>query len=168
MMDEPDLIWLAEQAQSHFEIVEVGSYLGRSTRALADNTEGTVYAIDDWEGPRDFIISIPQDLKPIIHDWFLVNMRGTKGKVVDVSLDHRKFANGYVWPHTRPDMVFIDGSHEYEDVKRDIDYWWGQLKLGGLMCGHDNDWPGVVQAIKEKFGSEFRLPEKTKIWAIEK
>src|ERR1035437_2737271 len=52
-MTEPELIWLAERAGEHRVICEIGSYLGRSTRAMLDHTEGTVYAFDDWRGPRD-------------------------------------------------------------------------------------------------------------------
>src|SRR5262245_4650710 len=51
-MRRPALEWLATQAQTHNVIVELGSYCGRSTRALADNTPGVVYAIDDWKGVR--------------------------------------------------------------------------------------------------------------------
>src|SRR5262245_34583599 len=51
-MNIPALEWLAEQAQTHRVIVELGSFCGRSTRVLADNTPGIVYAIDDWSGVR--------------------------------------------------------------------------------------------------------------------
>src|SRR5262245_43603198 len=51
-MSDQSLRWLAEQAQQHQVIVEVGVYQGRTTRALADNTPGRVYAVDDWKGSR--------------------------------------------------------------------------------------------------------------------
>lgn len=37
------------------------------------------------------------------------------------------------WPH----LVFIDGDHSYEGVKRDIDNWAPQLVKGGIMAFHD-------------------------------
>src|SRR3954470_12383000 len=56
-MEEQELVWLAQQAKIHKCIVEIGSLLGRSTRALLDHTEGIVYAFDDWKGPRDMYMS---------------------------------------------------------------------------------------------------------------
>jgi len=35
------------------------------------------------------------------------------------------------------DLIFIDGSHYYEDVKRDIELALKVLKSGGTMCGDD-------------------------------
>ena len=49
------------------------------------------------------------------------------------------------------DAVFLDGSHEYAAVKRDIESWRYRLKPGGILAGHDiNDhYPGVEQAVRE-------------------
>jgi len=52
------------------------------------------------------------------------------------------------------DFVFIDASHLYEDVGRDIDSWLPKVKIGGTIAGHDfTDWPGmgVVRAVSERF-----------------
>jgi hypothetical protein len=49
------------------------------------------------------------------------------------------------------DMVFIDGDHEYEAVKRDILNARKMLKPGGILCGHDfsDAHPGVMKAVRE-------------------
>jgi GR25 family glycosyltransferase involved in LPS biosynthesis len=58
------------------------------------------------------------------------------------------------------DFVFIDASHEYEDVKADIIAWLPKIKPGGILAGHDyyigdfDYYPGVKQAVNEEF-SEF-------------
>jgi hypothetical protein len=58
------------------------------------------------------------------------------------------------------DFVFIDASHEYEDVKADIIAWIPKIKPGGVLAGHDyyiddfDYYPGVKQAVNEEF-SEF-------------
>jgi hypothetical protein len=49
-MSAADLQWLGEQAKSKDIIVELGSYQGRSTRALGDNVRVCVFAVDDWQG----------------------------------------------------------------------------------------------------------------------
>lgn len=50
------------------------------------------------------------------------------------------------------DLIYIDASHLYEDVKRDLKDWLPKLKPNGLMCGHDYvdfDNFGVIQAVNE-------------------
>ncbi len=47
------------------------------------------------------------------------------------------------------DFVYIDGNHEYESVKKDINNYYPLLKENGLLAGHDFDWKGVTRAVTE-------------------
>ena len=52
------------------------------------------------------------------------------------------------------DFVFIDASHEYEDVKNDIVSWLPKIKHGGILAGHDywsdpDSWPSVRKAVND-------------------
>jgi hypothetical protein len=56
------------------------------------------------------------------------------------------------------DFVYIDGNHEPEYVKKDIELYWSKLKVGGLMAGHDfmaPRWQGVIDAVNEAFGDNY-------------
>jgi hypothetical protein len=60
-------------------------------------------------------------------------------------------------------MVFIDGSHEYEDVKRDIMAWKTRMKKTGLLCGHDISYPGVKKAVDELL-TGYAIVQDADIW----
>jgi Methyltransferase domain len=158
----PELEWLARQAKRHQRIVEIGSYLGRSTRALADNTSGKVFAVDDFYGPRD--IALSEATRKGLLEKFAQNMEGLSlERLQAFMVDHRTLGGMKV----NPDMVFIDGSHEYSDVKADIETWKAALLPGGLICGHDfdNGWPGLTQAVKELIPDVKVEPGTTLWWA---
>lgn len=44
---------------------------------------------------------------------------------------------GRRWTRGKVDLVFVDGGHELEECRGDIDAWWPHLKLGGVMAIHD-------------------------------
>lgn len=55
------------------------------------------------------------------------------------------------------DFVFIDGSHFYEDVLKDIKCWYPLVKDGGILAGHDYGTGSrkrhdVKRAVDEFFG----------------
>ncbi|KAF4747636.1 hypothetical protein FOZ63_031629 [Perkinsus olseni] len=56
-----------------------------------------------------------------------------------------------VIPDESVDLIFIDGCHEYDCVREDIDLWLPKLRPGGIMSGHDfsDKWPGVVRRVNE-------------------
>ena len=66
------------------------------------------------------------------------------------------------------DFVFIDASHDYEDVCEDLRAWYPKVKPGGILAGHDYHWPEVHRAVKE-FAREMQLgrPESRELcWII--
>lgn len=45
--------------------------------------------------------------------------------------------------------VFLDADHTYPFVKKEISLWFPKVMKGGVLSGHDVDWPGVKQAVDE-------------------
>lgn len=67
------------------------------------------------------------------------------------------------------DGVFIDADHSYASVKEDILYWYPKVKPGGIVSGHDYEWPEVRQALDEVLGldnvySEYNGVCSTNCW----
>jgi predicted O-methyltransferase YrrM len=144
-MDEHDLRWLAEQASRHSRIVEVGCWRGRSTTVLADNTPGTVWAIDHWRGSEEHQ---PVDADRL-YQMFLDQMASyiDSGKVIPMrTTSHDAAAK---WLGATFDMIFIDASHDYESIKADILAWKPLVAPGGLFCGHDAGHPPIMRALAE-------------------
>ena len=162
-MQPSELEWLARQASTHNCIAEVGSYYGRSTRALCDHTTGVVHAYDDFFGPRDLAMDYRKRM--LIHETFCKNLDEylkPDGKLIVHDENHELLI-----PVGEFDMVFLDGSHEYFDFKRDLEKWIPHVSNGGLLCGHDYDlaYPGVLQALFETLGNNCVAVEPgTAIW----
>lgn len=153
-MAESELLWLAARSAESRVVVEVGSYKGRSTRALADHCPGVVYAVDPWDNYAndDGTTAKWIDLKAA---WpqFYANLRDhiDSGKLI-VHQGVLSTAPGLYG--LKPDMIFIDGDHRYEAVMEDIRVAQRVIRPGGLLCGHDykhNSWPGVKRAVDEVF-----------------
>jgi predicted O-methyltransferase YrrM len=148
-MREPELDYLAKQASTRKQIIEIGSWCGRSTVGMAANTRGVVTCVDTWGGSGAEHAKILDGKDP---DWLwkqflqntleFPNIQPIRGDSYTVGLH-------YTGP--KADMIFIDGNHTYEAVSRDIRVWLPHLAPGGLLCGHDfsSSFPGVVRAVKE-------------------
>ena len=149
--DREGLGWLATAASQHRLIAEVGSCVGRTARAMADNTTGEVYCIDTWEGTAseaDFMEQIRNHPPGWLRQSFDENVRGLANvhPVQASSQSAAEFLKEMCF-----DMIFIDADHSYESVKADILAWRPLLAEGGLLCGHDYhpSFPGVIQAVNE-------------------
>jgi predicted O-methyltransferase YrrM len=165
-MFEPELAWLADRAQEHQQIVEVGCMIGRSVRALADNTPGTVIAFDWFEGPPESTGKVVWTFEKPENQLasFAKNLREhiVSGKVVIVVGNHREAAKQRE-KFGAPDMVFIDGDHVYGAVASDILTWKDWLAPGGLLCGHDITIGDVKRAADELLPG-YLVAERTTIW----
>lgn len=152
-MSEPELRFLASVAKNSKLIYEIGSYAGRSTRAMADNTKGVIHAIDTWkeinyDGYGNAVVFVTDNT---IFNLFYCNLRKylDSGKVIPSFTTWADFPN-----KEKADLIFIDGDHRYESVKKDIRKAMDLIKPYGIIAGHDYQpyWPGVVQAADETFG----------------
>lgn len=151
-MSEQELIWLATQAMERKLIVEFGCLHGRSTRALADNNKGVIWAVDPWKGDYYTEEGVTLPISTYVMPYFLNNLED------HIEVQHVIPVRGFSYSFTSDwpmDMVFIDGDHRYETVVKDIKKAYELLKPSGLICGHDYghpQWPGVKQAVDELVG----------------
>jgi len=150
-MASQELQWLAKTARGCDAIVEIGCYLGRSTRAILDNTDALVLAVDPWEDTyydkNNNKINI---LKQGSYEIFNHNLKDyiESGQLKIM----RCYSDAFPELGKFCDFIFIDGDHRYEQVVRDIQLARKITKKGGIIAGHDyehRDWPGVKQAVDE-------------------
>lgn len=59
------------------------------------------------------------------------------------------------------DVLFIDGGHRYEEVKRDFDNWYGAVR--GDILFHDINLPGVAKLVNE---NKTRFEEVRKVTSL--
>lgn len=66
-------------------------------------------------------------------------------------------------------LVYIDGLHDYESVRRDIELWMPKVHSGGILSGHDycNDHPGVMKAVQEMIGEVGVIEDEMPSWWIQ-
>lgn len=157
-MSPAELLWLGEQAAQMNSVVEVGSLHGRSAFALLTACDGPVYCIDPWNDEGEHCLK--SFLGSCGH---FANLRTVQGYSPAVATE------GLIPPTV--DMVFLDGDHAYESVIADIDAWLPKTRR--LLCGHDYHdgpepgFPGVPQAVQERFAGRFYVPDETSIWVVD-
>jgi len=141
--------WLFKRALAlpdEANLVEVGSYKGRSTCCLAFGCWGTkkrVFAVDTFDGgpdlPRhDSYEEFCQNLKRCQLSKYVEPMRGLSGEIAKT------------W--NKPiHFIFIDGSHIYDDVLTDFAGFFPHVVPGGTVAFHDvhESKPGVWKAWNE-------------------
>lgn len=117
-------------------VVEIGSFLGRSTLCLAAGLgEGaSITSIDPHIGsPKHTHLLGCSDTYP--HFLAALEREGVRERVRAI----RKLSSDALGDVEAPiDFLFIDGSHEYEDVVRDYELWSPKVRDGGRIAFHDS------------------------------
>jgi len=47
------------------------------------------------------------------------------------------------------DYVYLDGNHDYEYIKMELEQYWNKLRVGGILAGHDIHLASVSKAVNE-------------------
>ena len=139
--------WLFERARSLPNgaiIVEIGSFKGRSTCCLAYGCRGTskhIFAVDTFDGNEvDF------HRKGFFDEfWRNIEVHGLTGYVTPIQKRSSDVAKTWKQPIH---LLFIDGSHQYEDVLDDFYGFFPHVVPGSIVAVHDvvQTWPGPLRA----------------------
>ncbi len=139
-MPMEDARYLSERACScGGDVVEIGSYRGRSTIALAhglarSGLPGTqVYAIEPHAPARGIYGAAfgPEDRR---HFFANVLAAGLAERIALINLPSHRAARAWEGEIA---LLFIDGDHRYAQVKRDAALWTPFLRPGGLVIFDD-------------------------------
>lgn len=128
-------------------IIEVGSWLGLSTRFMARllPADGKIYAVDTWQGS----IEHKKDARlPTLYQTFLSNVKHAEltDKIIPFRMTSLEASQAL---NVQADLIYIDASHEAEDVYDDIIAWAPHLKEDGILCGDDWNTDGVKQGVTQ-------------------
>ena len=146
--------FLYNSAKSVENVVELGSWKGKSAHALCSSGCKSVTAIDTWMGSEFEPQSHAEMRSGSIFETFKENLKEFKNlKIIQDDINNVV----KTIPDKSIDMVFIDAGHSYNEVKNDILKWMPKTKM--ILCGHDYgvEWTGVKQAVDEIFGAPDNL-----------
>jgi hypothetical protein len=155
-----DFEWLYREMANKYnngKVAEVGVWKGRSLLYLAEQMfnrygggYGCLFGIDTWAGSdetehQNYIQSIGgQDS---FYQEFLNNIKDVEGNIIPLRGKSTEVAK--LFPDGYFDFVFLDASHDYENVKADLIAWKSKIKFGGTFAGHDIEWMPVEKAVRE-------------------
>lgn len=135
---------------------EIGVLRGTTfKRLLESNPELTLYGIDIWAEDKvvrfdgttnEQLLKLPKnDILIELEQWVEDSPYKDRAKLIR-SFSHScldDFEDGSL------DFVFIDASHQYEDVRRDTVLWSKKVKPRGIVSGHDRNIEGVARFLHE-------------------
>lgn len=155
-------------------IIEVGSWKGLSAVTMGkavknlelNNTK--IHCVDTWLGAVEFwghLADTPERnllLKngyPQIYYQFLSNVlhSGLTDVIIPFPNTSSIAANYFKTINMRAQMIYIDASHEEQDVYNDMIAYFALLDNGGVIFGDDfNNWIGVQNAVK-RFSNDAQI-----------
>lgn len=177
---------------------EVGSWKGASAiniaREMTAQRPGEpveLVCVDTWLGAREFWTwpdrdgTAKRDLMmvngyPSVYYTFLSNVKRASlgGVITPFPCPSHTAAQVLADLGVKFDLVYIDASHEYEDVASDLRDYWELLRPGGVMLGDDYGgfWKGVTSAVDEfvmgldweQEQAPFSFDEESTTWRIDR
>ena len=149
LMNPPEvdlLIKYVKKCKIHF--VEIGTHKGGSASLISTFLPQGIgmTTIDIFRKAPEG--SLPPEEKPSTYKEAkeTINEQGNISKVDIIEGNSWKIAENW---NKKIDILFIDGDHRYEAVKKDFTSWEPHLMKGGFIIIHDINFKGVKKALKE-------------------
>lgn len=123
------------------EGVEIGVQLGMYSELILENSDlKRLYSIDPWlnfsenEYKQDSanVCQEQQDHR-YLSTVFRMNRFGARSVILRMTSEDAS----KLFSDSQLDFIFIDGNHNYEYVKQDLELWFPKIKANGLFSGDD-------------------------------
>lgn len=138
-------------------MIEIGSYMGESTMLFAaSGLFEKIYSIEPHDGIEEFNERENITWVEVVNEYEL-NTR---------YFDNIELISDYSYnvvdrfDDNSIDFIYIDGRHDYESVKRDLELYLPKLKNNGIIGGHDYnpiEWSELCRAVNEVVGKPNRI-----------
>ena len=167
--ESPAFRELLSQARPRL-IVEVGTWKGASALEMARITRELdlttqIVCIDTWLGALEFWTD-QEDPKrylslqlrhgyPTAYYQFLANVchQGFQDRIIPFPQTASIAALWFRYYGVTADVIYLDASHEEEDVYQDLCNYWELVSERGILFGDDYAWDGVRLAV-DRFAKE--------------
>ena len=120
--------FLLEMMPKHSVCAEIGVSQGRFSEEILETVQPKkLHLIDPWSG------------EPHI-DYYQEVLEKFKAQIDSgqVEIHREKSQNAYDrFPDQYFDWIYVDGSHSYESVKKDLDLYYPKIKMYGFITGDD-------------------------------
>ncbi|HEX3862567.1 MAG TPA: class I SAM-dependent methyltransferase [Stellaceae bacterium] len=150
-------------------ILEIGTWKGASAIHMARLQQGLglhdaeIVCVDTWLGALEFWADHNDASRyrslnltngfPAVYYTFLRNVVAEAvASVITPFPTTSAIAARFFKRHNLTfDLIYLDASHDYEDVVADVAAYWPLVAPGGALFGDDftQGWPGVVRAVSE-------------------
>ncbi len=151
-------------------IVELGSWLGSSTRFILNHAQNaTVIAVDHWLGSTEHYADSEFHIKlATLYETFLVNCWDYKHRLIPLRTTTLQGLEEIYIHNLHPDLVYVDASHDYDAVLSDLEKIY-QLFPSTVIAGDDWMWNSVRAAVCD-FASkyEFSIQASKNFWQLQK
>jgi|TARA_B110000977_G_scaffold46082_1_gene62621 predicted O-methyltransferase YrrM len=118
------------ESNGYTSMAEIGVRDGRTTFYLLDNIANlTIYGID---------LDTTLFYNDKVNEKYKDRLIPIRGKSANVAIQVPMV-----------DLVFIDADHSYNGCLRDIIEYTPKVNKGGILSGHDIDFPGVNKAVNQ-------------------
>jgi hypothetical protein len=136
-----------------------------ATEIANSNKNIKFFCVDTWQGSAEHK-KMTKDRD--IYKEFLTNIEPVKSNIIPYKMFSHEAAE--LFANESLDFVFIDASHDYDNVMIDLKAWYPKIKQGGVFAGHDYTagWTGVVSAVNNFFNEKHKVNSQEACWFINK
>lgn len=142
---------MVQKAENNSHFVEIGAWKGKSSSYMAveianSNKNIRFDCVDTWLGGEEVYEKDPDIINGSLYETFIQNMKLVEQYYKPIRMT--SYDASKLYDDESLDFVFIDGAHDYNNVRLDVLSWLPKVKKGKFIGGHDYSANQVAEAVQ--------------------